>query len=85
MGNPAGVKRDFEALERRRFEAFRLLKQGLSEAQVAWHDLSHSGKPWRPRVASTTKSGLCFSICSKLAFTGLPRALTFVTRIATFS
>ena len=35
MGNPAGVRRNFEALEQRRFEAFRLLKKGLSEAEVA--------------------------------------------------
>lgn len=35
MGNPAGVKRDFDALERRRFWAFDLFKQGLSEAEVA--------------------------------------------------
>ena len=35
MGNPAGVRRNFEALEKRRFEAFQLLKKGLSEAEVA--------------------------------------------------
>src|SRR5260370_23152148 len=35
MGNPAGVRRDFAALERRRMEAARLLRQGLSESQVA--------------------------------------------------
>ena len=35
MGNPAGVRRNFEALEQRRFKAFRLLKKGLSEAEVA--------------------------------------------------
>ena len=35
MGNPAGVKRDFDALEDRRFEALRLLRKGLSEAEVA--------------------------------------------------
>jgi transposase len=35
MGNPAGVKRDFEALEKRRLEAARLLKQGWSQAEVA--------------------------------------------------
>ncbi len=35
MGNPAGVKRDFEALEQRRFRAAALLRKGLSEAQVA--------------------------------------------------
>lgn len=35
MGNPAGVKRDFEALEERRFRAAALLRKGLSEAEVA--------------------------------------------------
>lgn len=36
MGNPAGVKRDFVALERRRFEAVRLLeKSDLNQSEVA--------------------------------------------------
>jgi transposase len=36
MGNPAGVKRDFVALERRRFEAAKLLeKSGLNQSEVA--------------------------------------------------
>ena len=35
MGNPAGVRRDFAALEARRMEAARLLRQGLSQSQVA--------------------------------------------------
>ncbi|MGH7553560.1 MAG: helix-turn-helix domain-containing protein [Longimicrobiales bacterium] len=35
MGHPAGVKRDFQALERRRLEAAKLLAQGLPEAEVA--------------------------------------------------
>ena len=35
MGNPAGVRRDFEALERRRLEAARLLRQGLGHSEVA--------------------------------------------------
>lgn len=35
MGNPTGVRRDFEALEHRRLEAAKLLKQGLTEAEVA--------------------------------------------------
>ncbi len=35
MGNPAGVKRDFAALEKRRMQAARLLEKGLSEAEVA--------------------------------------------------
>lgn len=35
MGNPAGVKRDFKALERRRLRARRLLDQGLNQSEVA--------------------------------------------------
>jgi transposase len=36
MGNPAGVKRDFGALEKRRFEAVRLLaKSDLNQSEVA--------------------------------------------------
>jgi transposase len=36
MGNPAGVKRDFNALEKRRMEAIRLLeKGGLNQSEVA--------------------------------------------------
>jgi transposase len=35
MGNPAGVRRDFVALEERRMEAARLLRQGLSQSEVA--------------------------------------------------
>jgi transcriptional regulator len=35
MGNPAGVRRDFGALEQRRMEAAVLLKQGVSQSEVA--------------------------------------------------
>jgi transposase len=35
MGNPAGVRRDFDALEKRRFAAIRLFKKGLTQAAVA--------------------------------------------------
>src|SRR6516165_8171697 len=35
MGNPAGVRRDFEALEQRRREAARLLQKGYSQSEVA--------------------------------------------------
>jgi transposase len=34
MGNARGVKRDFRALERRRFEALKLLKQGYNQSEV---------------------------------------------------
>jgi transposase len=35
MGNPAGVRRDFEALEKRRFQAIRLLDKGLNQSEIA--------------------------------------------------
>ena len=35
MGNPAGVPRDFEALEKRRFEAIQMLERGLSQSEIA--------------------------------------------------
>ena len=35
MGNPAGVRRDFEGLEQRRREAAELLRQGVPQAEVA--------------------------------------------------
>jgi transposase len=35
MGNPRGVKRDFDALERRRLEAVKLLDKGLNQSEVA--------------------------------------------------
>ena len=40
MGNPRGVKRDFEALERRRLEGSRLLEQGLNQSK--WLGVSKS-------------------------------------------
>lgn len=35
MGNLAGVRRNFDALEERRFEAMRLLDKGLNQSEVA--------------------------------------------------
>jgi len=35
MGNPRGVKRDFDQLEQRRFRAAKLFDQGCSQAEVA--------------------------------------------------
>ena len=35
MGNPRAVKRDFRALEQRRFAALKLLKQGYNQSEVA--------------------------------------------------
>jgi transposase len=35
MGNPAGIKRDFKALEKRRFAAVKLLEAGVHQSEVA--------------------------------------------------
>ena len=35
MGNPAGVPRDFEALEKRRFQAIRLWERGQNQSEIA--------------------------------------------------
>jgi transposase len=35
MGNPAGVPRDFEALEKRRFQAIQMLERGLRQSEIA--------------------------------------------------
>ena len=35
MGNPAGVPRDFEALEKRRFQAIQMFERGLRQAEIA--------------------------------------------------
>lgn len=35
MGNAAGVPRDFDALEKRRFESIRLFERGLKQSEIA--------------------------------------------------
>jgi transposase len=49
MGNPAGVKRDFGALEKRRFQAVNLLEKGeLNQSEVArrLHVCRQTGSRW---------------------------------------
>jgi transposase len=60
MGNPAGVKRDFDALERRRFGALRLLQKGLSEAEVARKVGVHrqSVNRWAKQIREQGREGL---------------------------
>jgi transposase len=54
------VKRDFEALEKRRFEAMRLLKQRLNQAEVAGrlHVARQTVSRWVKQQAAEGKSGL---------------------------
>lgn len=60
MGNPAGVKRDFEALEQRRLRAFALLRQGVHQAEVARQLGVHrqSVSRWAKQVAESGRAGL---------------------------
>lgn len=60
MGNPQGVKRDFEALEKRRFRAHDLLKRGLSEAEVARQVGAHrqSVNRWAKQIEKHGRVGL---------------------------
>lgn len=60
MGNPRGVKRDFQALELRRLKAARLFEQGVSQAEVARRcSVSReSARRWHAQWESAGKAGL---------------------------
>lgn len=60
MGNPAGVKRNFDALEQRRLKAFALLKQGTRQAEVARQVGVHrqSVSRWAKQVEESGRAGL---------------------------
>jgi len=60
MGNPKGVRRDFEALERRRLQAVALLDQGLSQSEVARRmKVSHTSvNRWARVLAQQGSKGL---------------------------
>jgi len=60
MGNPRGVRRDFKALEARRFAAVRLLRAGRSQAVVARELGVHrqSVYRWQLTLADEGRAGL---------------------------
>src|ERR1700687_937437 len=60
MGNAAGVRRDFEGLERRRMAAAQLLKQGVSQSEVARRlgVHRHSVIRWARQLAQSGRAGL---------------------------
>ena len=60
MGNPKGVKRDFEALETRRMEAVKLLKKGWSQSAVAREVGVHrqSVSRWAKQLQEAGRKGL---------------------------
>ena len=73
MGNPAGVRRDFAALEERRMEAARLLRAGLSQSEVARRVGVHrqSVSRWARELAEAGVRGL-----RKAGRTGRPPKLS---------
>lgn len=60
MGNPAGVRRDFDALERRRMQAARLLEKGYSQSEVARRVGAHrqSVSQWAAELREKGRAGL---------------------------
>jgi transposase len=60
MGNAAGVRRDFAGLERRRMTAAKLLKQGVSQSEVARRLGVHrqSVIRWARQLAHAGRAGL---------------------------
>jgi transposase len=60
MGNPAGVRRDFAALERRRMQAARLLEKGYSQSEVARRVGAHrqSVSQWAAELREKGRAGL---------------------------
>lgn len=72
MGFPAGVRRDFAALERRRLQAADLLRKGLSQSEVARRVGAHrqSVGQWAEVLRQQGRKGL-----KKAARAGRPRKL----------
>ena len=60
MGNPAGVHRDFEALEKRRYEAIRLWERGHNQSEIArqLRVVRQSVARWVQQYRVQGKSGL---------------------------
>jgi transposase len=60
MGNPAGVRRDFDALERRRIQAAELLAEGFNQSKVARHlkVSAQSVSRWARQIAEGGREGL---------------------------
>ena len=84
MGNPAGVKRDFEGLERRRMAAAKLLQQGVSQAEVARRLGVHrqSVIRWVRELRKSGRAGLNLQAIEQALKRG-PQALGYETALWT--
>ncbi len=60
MGTAKGKRRDFEALEKRRFEAMRLLDEGLNQSETARRlkVARQTVSEWRRRYREQGEAGL---------------------------
>jgi transposase len=60
MGNPAGVRRDFDALEQRRMRAIDLLRKGVSQSEISRQVGVHrqSVSRWAQRLAEGGRRSL---------------------------
>lgn len=79
MGHPAGVTRDFKAMERRRLRAARLLEKGLAEAEVARRVGVHrqSVNRWHQQLLGEGRAALKYP-----GRAGRPPGLTEAQRVA---
>ena len=77
MGHPAGVKQDRRKLEQRRLQAARLLKRGVSQAEVARRVGVHrqSVSRWAQRLAAGGRTAL-----KRAPTTGRPPQLSAADR-----
>src|ERR1700676_1995222 len=97
MGFPAGVRRDFEALEHRRMRAARLLQKGYSQSEVARRagahrqsvsqsaaELQEKGRAGRRRAGRVGRKPRLDAIASGKIEEGLkrgPEALGYTTSL----
>jgi transposase len=85
MGNPAGVRRDFDKLEQRRLNAVDLLRQGIHQAEVARRVGAHrqSVNRWARQLEQGGKRALRKAGRIENSLKRGPQALGFETALWT--
>ena len=83
MGNTKGVRRDFEALEKRRFKAIRLVEQGCSQSETARRlkVARQSVSEWLRRYRRDGEAGLRQAGRTPLAMLADPTAHALLRRL----
>ena len=68
MGIPKGLKRDFDALAKRRFQAIRLLDQGLNQSEttrrlnVSWQTVREWRRQYQQQGVAALRCAACNAI-----------------------